>query len=124
MAKIRLLLVDDVPQVRQDLRTALLLTGSVDIVGEAEDGLTAIALEQALTPDVVLMDLEMPALDGFDAARAIKSRRPSCRIVALSVHAADSDRLRAAQAGIDAFVVKGASFRDLLSALVKDGELT
>ncbi len=121
MEKIRVLLVDDVPQVRQDLRTALMLTGEVDIVGEAEDGRRAIDLEQALTPDVVLMDLEMPGMDGFEAARTIKAQRPSCRIVALSVHATAHDRQQAAECGIDAFVVKGSAFRGLLASLSTHG---
>jgi DNA-binding NarL/FixJ family response regulator len=124
MKKIRVLLVDDVPQVRQDLHTALVLAGDFEVVGEAEEGLRAVLLERTLAPDVVLMDLEMPGMDGFEAAREIKARRPSCRIVALSVHASPSDRQRAAEAGMDAFVVKGASFHDLLSALLKDGEPT
>ncbi len=122
MKKIRVLLVDDVAQVRQDLRTALLLAGEVDVVGEAGDGLQAIELEQTLAPDVVLMDLEMPGVDGFEAARTIKAQRPTCRIVALSVHTSANDRQRASDSGIDAFVVKGASFRELLTSLSKEGE--
>ena len=113
----RVLIVDDSPQVRQELRTLLTLAGDIEIVGEAADGLEAIRLAEALQPEVVLMDLEMPVLDGYEAARQIKSRWPACRVVALTVHGYEAARQKASQAGVDVFLVKGASVETLVQAI-------
>jgi len=113
----RVLLVDDTAQVRRDLRSMLTLCGGIEVVGEAGNGQEAIALEEMLAPDVVLMDLAMPVMDGFEAARRIKARRPDCRIVALTVHAGEEDRRLALLAGMDSFVVKGAPVATLLECL-------
>jgi len=119
----RILIVDDVPQVREDLRTLLTLAGDADtehpleIVGEAADGMEAIRLTEALRPQVVLMDLAMPVLDGYQATRQIKARFPSCRVIALSVHAYQAARQEAIQAGVDGFIVKGEPVETLLRAV-------
>jgi DNA-binding NarL/FixJ family response regulator len=113
----RVLIVDDSPQVRQELRTLLTLAGDIEIVGEATDGLEAIRLAEALQPEVVLMDLEMPVLDGYEAARQIKSRWPACRVVALTVHGYEAARQKASQAGVDVFLVKGVSVETLVQAI-------
>jgi two-component system response regulator DesR len=117
MMTIRILLVDDSAQVRQDLRSMLALWEGIDVAGEAANGQEGVALEEALSPDVVLMDLAMPVMDGFEAARRIKARRPGCRIVALTVHAGEEDRRLALLAGVDAFVVKGAPVATLMQCL-------
>jgi DNA-binding NarL/FixJ family response regulator len=125
MAAVRVLIVDDVPEVRQDLIKVLNLVGEIynthplEIVGEAADGLEAINQSISLQPDVVVMDLEMPFLDGFEAARQIKERCPACRIVALTVHDYSAARQRADQAGIDAFVVKGTPVEILAETISK-----
>ena len=95
----------------------------IEIAGEAGDGSEGIAFAQALQPDVVLMDLEMPVLDGFEAARRIKAGASAPRVVILSVHDGPGERERARAAGADAFVVKGASYQTLWNAILgKDGE--
>src|SRR5512139_1947253 len=91
----RVLIADDNPQVRHELRTLLPLAGEIEVVGEAADGHEAIRLAQALRPEVILMDLEMPVLDGYEATRQIKAGAPSCRVVALSVHCYEAARQRA-----------------------------
>jgi DNA-binding NarL/FixJ family response regulator len=111
------ILGDDSPQVRQELRTLLTLAGDIEIVGEATDGLEAVRLAEALQPEVVLMDLEMPVLDGYEAARQIKSRWPACRVVALTVHGYEAARQKASQAGVDVFLVKGTSVETLVQAI-------
>jgi DNA-binding NarL/FixJ family response regulator len=111
------LLVDDAAEVRRDLGTLLTLAGSIEIVGDARDGAEAILQAQALQPDVVLMDLEMPVLNGYESARRIKALCPACRVVALTIHGGEAERRRALAAGCDAFVVKGAPLETLVSAV-------
>jgi DNA-binding NarL/FixJ family response regulator len=118
----RLLLVDDMPQVLQDLRTVLPLVSnafsvSLDMVGEARNGQAALQQVQALQPDVVLMDLEMPVMDGYTATRQIKACCPTIRVVILSVHGGENERQKASQAGADAFIVKGDPLSEIIQAI-------
>jgi len=114
---IRVLIVDDIPQVRQDLRTLLPLAGEIEIVGEAADGLEAIRQTEALHPEVVLMDLEMPVMDGYEASYRIKIQHPDCRVIALSVHDYEEARHRAFQARMDDFIVKGTPIEYLVQVI-------
>ena len=119
---IRVLIVDDSPQVRRDLRAILPLAISEDgraiqVVGEAENGRDAIVLIRTIHPDVVLLDLAMPVLDGWSAAQEIKAENPDIRVVALSIHNNEGSRTRARQSGVDDFVVKGASLREIIQAI-------
>jgi len=115
---VRVLIADDMPQVRQELREALQLTGELEVVGEAANGLEAISQAEALRPDAVVMDLEMPVMDGFEATRQIKERGLAERVVVLSIHA-DSDNVqRARQAGVDVFIDKASRYKTLMSAIV------
>ena len=118
----KILLVDDVESVRWDLRTILTLSGNLEIVGEATNGLEAIRLTESLRPDVVLMDLEMPLMDGYEATRLIKVLCPSCRIVALTVHSYDEARKKAQRSGVDAFIVKGAPVESIVQSILKEKE--
>jgi len=115
----KILLVDDVESVRWDLRTLLTLSGDLEIVGEATNGLDAMRLTESLQPDVVLMDLEMPLMDGYEATRLIKSLCPSCRIIALTVHNYDEARKKACQSGVDTFIVKGAPIESIVQSILK-----
>jgi DNA-binding NarL/FixJ family response regulator len=117
MPPIRVLIVDDQPQVRQALHTLLPLIGEIEIAGEAADGEAALAQAAVLQPDVVLMDLDMPIVDGCEAARQIKARQPACRVIALTIHADEASRQAAEQAGADDFVEKGAPLSCLLQAI-------
>lgn len=121
MTDIRVLIVDDVQSVRQDLRTFLSLSGNVEIIGEASNGLEAIRLAEALHPQVILMDLEMPVLDGYEAARQIKALQPYCHIIALSIHAGEAERQQALEAGMADLIVKGAPLEMLLRAIREFG---
>jgi len=118
---IRVLIVDDMSQVRQDLRTLLDLSEGIEIVGEAGDGLEAIRRVATLRPAVVLLDLEMPVLDGFQTASRIKALHPSCRIIALTVHDHESALQKAIQAGVDSFIVKGSSIETLIQVILERG---
>ncbi len=114
---IRVLIADDVAQVRQELRVALALAGGIEVVGEAADGQQAVELTERLLPEVVLMDLEMPVQDGCEAARQIRARRPSCRVIALTVHGDEASHRRALAAGVDKFIIKGTGLEALIEAI-------
>jgi len=115
---VRVLIADDMPQVRQELREALQLTGELEVVGEAANGLEAISQAEALRPDAVVMDLEMPVMDGFEATRQIKERGLAERVVVLSIHADSENLQRARQAGADVVIDKASRFTTLMSAII------
>lgn len=122
MAAKRVLIVDDATEVRADLRTALLLVSNIEIIGEATNGLEAVQQAALLQPEVVLMDLEMPMLDGYEATQQIKTHWPGCRVIALTVHGYETARQKALQAGVDAFIVKGAPVENLIRAISEGKE--
>jgi DNA-binding NarL/FixJ family response regulator len=113
--------VDDSPDVLHDLQLLLELSGEMEIVGETNNGLKAVDLAAAMLPDVVLMDLELPGQDGFEAARQIKSQQCAPRVIILSIHASPGDRERARASGADGFVVKGSSYEVLRNAILGAG---
>ena len=130
MAAIRALIVDDAAWVRQDLRTVLTLAGEtgkekrIEIVGEAADGMEAIRQADVLQPDVILMDLEMPVLEGYKAAQQIKAHIPACRVIALTVHDYEAARRKAFEARMDDFIVKGTdvcALVQVISGIKKEG---
>lgn len=117
MSKLRVLIADDRRQVRQELRAILPLAGNIEVVGEAADGQEAVQLVAALRPQAVLLDLQMPVMDGYQAALEIKAICPACRVVALTVHGDETARRKASESGVDAFVVKGAPLSILVQVL-------
>jgi DNA-binding NarL/FixJ family response regulator len=117
MGKIRVLIVDDLDHVRQGLRTVLELTDDLEVAGEAGTGLEAIQQTDQLEPDVVLMDIEMPELDGLEATRRIKSRHPNTGVVMLTIYDDPANREQAANAGVDAVYKKGAPLDQVLAAI-------
>src|SRR5262245_48229464 len=106
MKPIRLLIVDDHAIVRQGLRAIIRVTADLELVGEAENGRTAVDLAATLQPDVVLMDLVMPELDGVTAIALIKRNQPAIRIIALTTFAEADLVLGAVQAGADGYLLK------------------
>ena len=114
----RVLIVDDNREVLQDLRLFLETPGELKVIGEATNGLEAIHLAHELKPDVIVMDIEMPVMNGYEATRKIKSQTPSLRIVILSVHAGLEEQQNARLAGADGFVAKGASYEVLLRSIL------
>ena len=115
---LKLLIVDDVDEVRRDLSTLLSLSDEIEVIGEATNGSEAVRLTALLKPDVVLMDLEMPVMDGYESTQQIKSHFP-CKVIALSVHDYESAREKAFQSGVDAFLVKGASVKTIVQTILK-----
>lgn len=117
MSGLRVLIADDRQQVRQELRAILPLAGNIEVVGEAADGQEAVQLVAALRPQAILLDVQMPVMDGYQAALEIKAICPSCRVVALTVHGDETARRKASESGVDAFVVKGAPLSILVQVL-------
>jgi len=119
---VRVLLVDDTDSVRHELRQLLELSGGIQIIGDAGNGLDAVHLANEIAPDVIVLDLEMPVMDGFEATRRIKGLQPAPRVVILSVHAGPEAEQRARAAGADCFVIKGTDYQILVNAILgKDG---
>ena len=114
---IRVLLVDDHPVVRQGLRALLSTQDGIEVVGEADDGDVAVSAAERLSPDVVLMDVVMPAMDGVEALRRIVERRPQTRVVMLTSYADERRAMEAVDAGASGFLLKDASPRDVVSAI-------
>ena len=112
----RLLLADDHRMLRDSLRRSLEEHG-FDVVGEAADGAEAVRMTQALRPDVVLMDVSMPALDGVEATRQIARVVPQSQVVMLTMHADGDVMARAIQAGAVGYLVKDCSIDDVVSAI-------
>jgi DNA-binding NarL/FixJ family response regulator len=113
---ITVLVVDDLPRVRDALATMLSSTGEVEVVGSAANGREALELARALRPDVVIMDLEMPVMDGFAATEAVVAEGLAA-VVVLSIHTGAASRARARAAGASAFVEKCGRPERLLQAL-------
>lgn len=114
---IRLVLVDDQAAVRQGLRMRLLLEPDIAVIGEASSGKEALALVQQLCPDVVLMDIEMPEMDGIAAAAMIHVGSPQSAVVMLSIHDDGATRARAHASGAAAFVTKSGAFEELVATI-------
>jgi DNA-binding NarL/FixJ family response regulator len=114
---IRLLLVDDQSAVRRGLGIRLQLEPDIQIVGEASTGREALALAQILIPDVVLMDIEMPEMDGIETTAALSQVVPQSVVVILSINDDAQTRGRAQAAGAVAFVEKRGATETLLSAI-------
>jgi DNA-binding NarL/FixJ family response regulator len=118
--KKKVLIVDDMPQVRQDLRQLLELTGLFEIVAEAANDQEAIRQADILSPDAVIIDLEMAAVDGYDVTRLIKAHNPFTRVIILSAYGSPEEIEHALATGADSFVMKGERYEILVDAINSD----
>jgi len=114
---IRLLITDDHSIVRKGIKALLATEKDMQVVGEAENGADAVAKAAALTPDVVLMDLVMPEMDGIEATRRITTEQPGTRILVLTSFAADDKVFPAVKAGALGYLLKDSSPDQLLEAI-------
>jgi two-component system, NarL family, response regulator LiaR len=114
---IRVMLVDDHAVVREGLRTFLELQDGIEVVGEAEDGRQAVDEAERLKPDVILMDLVMPVLDGVGAMRELRRRQPKSRVIVLTSFAEDDRLLPAIQAGAAGYLMKNVQPKELARAV-------
>ena len=116
-APLRVVIADDHRVVRDGLVTILGAMDGVQVVGAAQDGAEAVALAGQQDADVVLMDLRMPGMDGVEATRAVRSRRPDTAVVVLTTYTDDESILAALQAGAAGYLTKNASTDDIRRAL-------
>lgn len=117
MTTLRVLIVDDHPVVRSGLRGLLEAEPDLDVVGEAGSGEEALALVDQAVPDVVLMDLRMPGLDGAAVTGRIRDAHPSTRVLVLTTYDTDADILRAVEAGATGYLLKDTRREDLVAAV-------
>ena len=114
---IRVLLVDDQSGVRQGVRMRLEVEPDMAVIGEAEDGQAAIDLVGARSPDVIVLDLEMPGMDGIATAQALRVIAPERAVIILSIHGDLTARRRALAAGAVEYIEKNAGIEPLLAAI-------
>lgn len=115
--RLRLLIVDDHPVIRSGIRGMLADEPSIEIVGEAASGAEAVAQAAALQPQVVLMDLRMPGMEGTQAIRHLRDAWPDLRVLVLTTYDTDSDILRAIDAGATGYLLKDAPHEELIRAI-------
>lgn len=114
---IRILLVDDHAILREGLRALLSYYPDVEVVGEAEDGLQAIEYVESLSPDIVLMDIAMPGMNGLEATRRIRQKHPNVHVLILTQYEDQPYVLNLLRAGVSGYVLKRALGVDLINAL-------
>ena len=117
-AKVRVVIADDQRLFAEALEAILSSDGRIDVVGRALDGRSAVDLAREQHPDVVLMDISMPVMDGIDATRTIRAEMPGTRVVVLTGSAATQDVDRARTAGASGYVTKDQIAGDLVRAIL------
>jgi two-component system, NarL family, response regulator NreC len=122
MKTIRILLADDHTVVRKGLRLLLESHAGFHVIADAADGRAAVSLASEHTPDVVVMDVAMPGLNGIEAARQISAKLPQTAIVFLSMHSDESYVLKALKAGARAYLLKDSAEHDLIAAVIAVSE--
>jgi DNA-binding NarL/FixJ family response regulator len=115
--KIRILIADDHPMLREGVAAVIQFQPDMELVGEAETGAAAIECFRRLRPDVTLMDLQMPELNGVEAIMAIRAEFPKARIVVLTTYSGDVQALRALKAGAAGYLLKSSLRKDLLETI-------
>src|SRR5580765_9029464 len=117
MEKIKVVLADDHTVVRQGLRALLAAEGDIEIVGEAENGRTAIQVVKKTLPDVAIIDIAMPVLNGLEATRQITRSVPNTKVLILSSYSDDEYVQQVTEAGAAGYLVKQTAANDLLKAI-------
>lgn len=115
--KVQVLIADDHTIVRSGVRLLLQAEPDIEVVGEALNGDEAVALAESLRPDMVLMDIAMPGMDGLEATRQIKARFPDMHVLVLTMHRSDEYFFEMLKAGASGYVLKGAETNELIGAI-------
>ncbi|SMQ60991.1 response regulator transcription factor [Agreia sp. VKM Ac-1783] len=117
MSRIRVLIADDQPLIRKGLAMVLGATDDIEVVGEASHGGEAVSLAATTVPDIVLMDVQMPRMDGIEATRRITSAGPATRVIVLTTFDVDAYAFGGLDAGASGFLLKDSSSEDILAAV-------
>ncbi len=122
--KIRVLLADDHAIVRQGVKMILMAEPDIEVVGEAEDGTQAVEMAKRLKPDVAVLDISMPKINGIEATRQIRAALPNTHTLTLTMHSDDTYVFQLLKAGASGYVLKNAAATDLVQAIraVRRGE--
>jgi DNA-binding NarL/FixJ family response regulator len=118
--RIRVLITDDQQPTRRGLKALLTFAPQIEVIGEAVNGQDAIQLAAKCHPDVVLMDMQMPVMDGLQATRIIKSRWPEIKVIALTIY--PTYRTETLKSGADAFLLKGCPAEALQAAILESSD--
>ncbi len=123
--KIRILVVDDHPIVRSGIKAILDMESDIEVIGEATDGEEAVAKALKLVPDIVLLDISMPRMDGLEAAYQLRASNANIKILVLTMHENEEYALKFLKAGVHGYVTKGDTSSKLLTAIrtVYQGEI-
>ena len=117
MGKIKVLIADDHTILRQGIKALLDNQAEIEVIGEAKDGREALTLIERLLPDVVLMDIAMPGLNGLEATRRIKKKFPKIKVLVLTMYTNEEYVFQILNAGANGYLVKETAFQDLISAI-------
>ena len=117
MSSISVVLVDDHEVIRTGLKTFLETQDDIDVIGEASNGIDAVTIALELDPDVVVMDISMPDIDGMEATRRLKNKCPSCHVLALTVHKDKQYLFEMLRAGATGYITKQAAADELVAAI-------
>ncbi|OOG41397.1 DNA-binding response regulator [Rhodanobacter sp. C05] len=116
---VRVLIVDDHPMMRDGLRSTIELENDMSVIGEAVDGAQAIEMYAALRPDVTLLDLQMPNVDGLQALTAIRKSQPNASVVVFTIYPGDARVTQALTLGATSYLLKSASSEEIIGAIRK-----
>lgn len=124
-SKMKVLIADDHAIVREGLRSLLEVQSDIDVAGEARTGNEVVEMAETLQPDIILMDITMPDMNGLEATRAIKRSNPEVKVLVLTMHEGDEYFFKLLDAGASGYLIKGCSSAELISALraVQQGDV-
>jgi len=123
LGRVRVLIADDLPEIRTLVRTNLEFDGRFEVVGEAANGLEAVEMVNTLNPDVVVLDLAMPEMDGLAAISKIRQSSPGTRILVLSAFASDYNSRLVKELGANGFIAKDRPMEEVMDKVAEIAEV-